>query len=450
MRILAARWLLPIVSAPIEHGAIAIDGDQIIALGHLSELEARFPETVVQDLGESAILPGLVNLHTHLELTIFRGRLEIPGFFPWIIELVRLKGERLTEEHLRLSTRLGCLEAIRAGITTVADTANADAVLSVLIESGQRGVVFQECFDPAFDAAAESARRLEKRLDTLEERLDRNGEGLRDRLSIGISPHAPYSVSAELYRLAVEIAAKRGLDLALHAAESSAEELLLRDGTGAFAEGLRRRGIEWQAPGCSMISYLHELGVLERGPLLVHCVNVDESDLVLMAENRVRIAHCPKSNAKFGHGIAPIGEALRLGIRVGLGSDSVASNNNCDLIEEARFALLLHRASGNTELDASQMLRMMTLDSACALGVDGLIGSLESGKKADLIAIDLSQAHNTPHYDPASAIVFSCSGRDCLLTMVAGRVLYEGGQVETIDEERTLLEAAAVAAGIRE
>ncbi|MEP7272202.1 MAG: amidohydrolase family protein [Acidobacteriota bacterium] len=449
MRILAARWLLPIVSAPVEQGAIAIDGDRIIAVENLAELQLRFPDAVVQDLGEAAILPGLINLHTHLELTVLRGRLEMTAFLPWIIELVTLKRERLTEKNLLVSARLGCLEAIRSGITTVADTANVDAVLPALIESGQRGVVFHECFDAAFNAAAESALRLEKQLDVLDGRLDTGDAGLRDRLSIGISPHAPYTVSADLYRRTVKIAERRGLDLALHASESAAEESLLKDGSGVFAEGLRERGIAWQAPGRSMISYLQELGVLERGPLLIHCVNVDESDLALMARNGARMAHCPKSNAKLGHGIAPLGEALRLGIRVGLGTDSVASNNNCNLIEESRFALLLHRAQGNTAIDASQMLRMMTLDSARALGLESLIGSLEVGKKADLIAIDLSNAHNTPNYDPASAIIFSCSGRDCIMTMVAGRVLYEGGQVETIDEEATLLEAGAIAVKLR-
>ncbi len=456
MRILGARWLLPVVSAPIEHGAIAISGDEIAAVGSLSELEARFPEAVVQDLGEAAILPGLINLHTHLELTIFRGRLEMTSFKEWIGELVRLKREVLTIEQLRLSARLGCIEAIRAGVTTVADTAEADAVLPALIESGQRGVVFQECFGPATEQADASISELERRLDAQCERLDRGGLEVRSRLSVGISPHAPYTVSAELYRRTAEVAARRNLDLALHAAESRHEEELLRQGTGRFSESLRERGIGWIAPGVSMISYLDGLGVLARGPLLIHCVNVDQRDLGLMAENGARMAHCPKSNAKFGHGIAPLGEALKAGVRVGLGTDSVASNNNCDLIEEARFAALLHRVGGARgasddeaeEFDADRMLRLMTIDGARALGLEGKIGSLEVGKQADLIAIDLSSAHNTPHYDPASAVVFSCSGRDCILTMVGGRVLYEGGEVKTIDEETVLLRAGAIAMGL--
>ncbi len=451
MKILTARWVVPVSSPPLEHGAIAISGNTIAGVGTLNDLETQFPRSLVQDLGEAAILPGLINTHTHLELTLLRGRLEMTSFAPWIEELVRLKRERLTTEQLVSSARLGCIEAIRAGVTTVADTSEADAVLPALIESGQRGVVFQECFGPHPDQAADSIANLEKRLDLHRTRLDRAGVEARERLSTGISPHAPYTVSGNLYVRVAELAKQGGFDLALHAAESADEGRLLRDGKGAFAEGLRRRGIEWVAPGGSMIGYLEDLGVLERGPLLIHCVDVDDGDLEVMARNKARIAHCPKSNAKFGHGIAPLAAALRVGVRVGLGTDSVASNNNCDLIEEARFCGLLHRAKSEDaiELDADRLLRLMTIDGARALGLEEVTGSLETGKQADLIAIDLTHAHNTPHYDPTSSIVFSSSGRDCILTMVAGNTLFEGEEVLTIDEESALLEAVTISAQLR-
>ena len=190
--------------------------------------------------------------------------------------------------------------------------------------------------------------------------------------------------------------------------------------------------------------------MLERGPLLIHCVTADERDLELMSARGARLAHCPKSNAKFGHGIAPLAQARRLGIRVGLGTDSVASNNTCDMIEEARSAALLHRAASRDAglLEAADLLRLMTIDGARSLDMDGRTGSLEQGKQADLIAIDLSGPHNSPHYDPESAIAFSSSGRDCVMTMVAGRMLYDGGRVLTFDEEAILTQARAIASGL--
>jgi 5-methylthioadenosine/S-adenosylhomocysteine deaminase len=447
MKILAARWVLPVSSPPIEHGAVAYNDDLITAVGTLTGLEAQFPDASIQDLGEAAILPGLVNLHTHLELTVFRGRLEMPGFFDWIIELVRLKREALTPEDIRLSALLGCVESIRAGITTVADTASRDAVLPALIESGQRGVVFQECFGPAAEQASASIAELEDNLDFNEKRLADANPWAQTRLSVGISPHAPYTVSSELYRRLAQLAHRRRMDLALHTAESADEGTFLREGGGKFAESLKQRGIAWDPPGCSMISYLEQLGILERAPLLIHCVDIDESDIALMAKNKARVAHCPKSNAKLRHGIAPLSSLLDAGVRVGLGSDSVASNNNCDLIEEARFASLLQVSNlqkTRVDLNGERMLRLMTLDGARALNLDDKIGSLEAGKQADLIAIDLSNAHNTPHYDPTAAIVFSCSGRDCILTMVGGRILYESGEVKSIDEDWVLLQAGAI------
>ena len=447
MRILAARWVLPVSSPPIEHGAVAISDDRIAAVGTLAALESQFPDSTIQDLGEAAILPGLVNVHTHLELTLFRGRLEIPVFIDWILELVRLKRETLTPEDIRLSALLGCIEALRSGITTVADTASRDAVLPALIESGQRGIIFQECFGPATEQATTSIAELEADLDFNQSRLENSTPWARERITLGVSPHAPYTVSAELYRRVAHLARERNLDLALHAAESLDEGLFLRHGTGRFAESLKQRGIDWEAPGSSMVVYLERLGILERAPLLIHCVDVDESDIALMAASGARMAHCPKSNAKLRHGIAPLMSVLDAGVRVGLGSDSVASNNNCDIIEEARFASLLQVSrygAESVELNGERMLRMMTIDGARALNLDQKIGTLEAGKLADIIAVDLSSAQNTPHYDPATAIVFSCSGRDCILTMVGGRTLYEAGEVKTIDEEWVLMQAAAI------
>jgi cytosine/adenosine deaminase-related metal-dependent hydrolase len=446
--IFTARWVLPISASPIAQGAVAIQATHIIAVGTRAELCRQFPDALLRDLGEAALLPGFVNVHSHLELTVYRGRLEHAEFQPWISELVRLKQERLSIDDLRVSARLGCLEAIKAGVTTVADTMEADAVLPALIESGQRGVVFQECFGPSVAQAVDILNILRAKLDAHAARLARAEAGASSRLRIGISPHAPYSVSSRLYELATQFAIDHHFDLALHAAESCDEVALLTDGRGAFGAFLQRREIEFNAPACSTIKYFAQLGVLAAAPLLIHCVTVDEADIALLAQHRARVAHCPKSNAKLGHGVAPFIAMRQAGLRIGLGTDSVGSNNSGDLLEEARFGALLQRAVNKDArlCTPDEMLRLLTIDGARALGWESEIGSLEVGKQADLIAISLDGAHNTPHYDPAAAILFSCSARDVILTIVAGRTLYDGQSVTLLDERELLQQARAIQA----
>ncbi len=436
--IFTARWVLSIVAPPLADGAVVVEADQILAVGSLTELRAQFPAAVVRDFGTAAILPGFVNVHSHLELTAFRGRLEEPQFQRWIASLIQLKSERLSGDDVLTSARLGCLEAIRAGVTTVGDTAEATATVTALSESGLRGVVFQECFGPRAEQAEASVQAIEQKLHQLRENIF--AAQAQGRVQLGLSPHAPYSVSERLFVQATELSFEMALDLAIHTAESQDERRLLREGTGAFAESLQRRGIAFNVPGCSTIQYFQQLGVLEAAPLLIHCVTVDDEDIALLKAAGARVAHCPKSNAKFGHGIAPLTDLLRAEIDVGLGTDSMASNNTCDLLEEARFCALLQRAKHHDPLllGPEALLKMITLDGARALNLDHRIGSLEAGKQADLIAIDLSRAHNTPHYDPAAAIIFSCSASDVIFTMVAGRTLYETGQVQSLDEAEIL------------
>ncbi len=439
--IITARWVLPITSQPIELGAVAIESGCIAAAGSLSEVRLKFPDARVKDLGEAAILPGLVNVHTHLELTVFRGRLEEAQFQRWISGLVRLKAEKLDADDVYASAQLGCIEAIRSGITTLADTSDASAPMVALIESGQRGVIFQECFGIRPEQAEASMGDLQTKLEAHADRLARAGGEAQARLSVGISPHAPYSVADSLYRLTTRFALDHKFDIAIHTAESADEAALMRDGSGAFGDSLRKRGITPSGMGVSTVRYFDRLGVLDAAPLLIHCVTVDEEEIALMSERGARVAHCPKSNAKFGHGNSPLIEMRRAGISLGLGTDSVASNNSCDLLEEARFCSLLHRASHKdaTVCTAEEMLRFMTIDGARALKMGDRIGSIETGKQADLIAIDLQRVHHNPYYDLATAITFSCSARDVVFTMVAGRVLYEGGRVLTMDETDVMM-----------
>ncbi len=438
--ILAARWIAPVTSPPIRNGAIALEGDRIVGVGTRTELLEGYPGASVRDLGEALIVPGFVNLHSHLELTLLRGRLEEPHFQTWIATLIRLKREELSPRHLLAGARLGCREAILSGITTLADTSDANAPLEALIEAGLRGVVFQEVFGPDPAQAGASIGRLEEQLEAHARTLEAAPAEARRRLKVGVSPHAPYSVSGLLYERVSALARANRLDMAIHAAESDDEIALVREGKGAFADALRKRAIPVTPGDCSAIEYLERHDALSSGPLLIHCVKIDDRDVERIASSASRVAHCPKSNAKLGHGIAPLGRLMRAGVRVGLGTDGAVSNNQYDLIDEARFAGLLQRAFHRDAalFPSVELLRLMTIEGARALGMEGEIGSIEVGKQADLVAINLETPHGTPHPDPIDTLMFSSRASDVTLTMVAGRVLYD--RLQRSDVETSILE----------
>jgi len=432
-----AKWGLPVAAAVVDDGAVAVEGAHIVGVGVRDDLAARFPAAETREFGAAAILPGLVNAHSHLELTALRNYLEPEegDFFAWLRKLTVARLERMTPDDLYVSAAWGAVEAARAGVTSLGDASDsARTSLAALRDVGLRGTIYQEVFGPDARLAGEQHEKLRAKVDEL-----RASES--ERVRVGISPHAPYTVSAALLERVTDYALAEKLPMMMHAAESVAETEFMREGRGVFAEGLKRRDIEWRSPGVSTIQYLAALGVLDARPLLAHCIAVDEADILTIKAKGARVAHCPKSNAKFGHGRAPFASFLRHELAVGLGSDSVASNNTCDILEEARFATLLARASngaaaGGPVVDASAALSTATSGGARALGLETQTGALAEGMQADLAIVALDGAHQLPVYDPAAALVFASSGRDVLMTMVAGREVFRDGRVTTVDEER--------------
>lgn len=433
-KLYCARWVVPVTVPAFEDGAVAVAGKWIVGVGRRAEVEARFPEAAREDFGAAAIIPGLVNCHSHLELTAMRGYLEdVEGdFFAWLRKLTVARMTRMTADDLRVSATWGALEAARAGVTCLGDACDAgDASIAALRDVGLRGIVYQEAIHPDERAADEMLAKL--KVDVARLRESENG-----LVRVGVSPHSPYTMSEKLLVGISGYARDEKLPLMIHAAESAYEDELLKHGRGTFAESYVRRGLEWRSPRMSPIRYLSTRGVLSASTLLAHCVRVDAADIETIRESGAAVAHCPKSNLKLGHGHAPF--AQMTGLRRGFGSDSVASNNTCDMLEEARFATLLARLrqtqEGGETYNAHHALADATHGGARALGYEENLGVLETGSEADLAIIKLDGAHQIPVYDPAHALVFSSSARDAVLTMVAGGEVYRDGKVLNVDEAR--------------
>ena len=424
-----ANWVLPVSSPPIPGGAVLVAGNgQIEAVGQRARV-APGERVAVVDLGEAILLPGLINAHVHAELAAFRGLLEDLPFQQWIPTLRRCKQEAApTPDELRAAALLTCAESLAAGITTFGATEDSDAAVLALQESGMRGVIFREVFGPDPRQAATAAAELASRVAEL-----RTIAG--DLVGIGVSPHAAYTVSDELYRLVARLAHDESLAVAVHAAEAEAEEQLVVRGEGPFAAGLRTRGIATPARARSVVALLEATGLLELRPLVIHGVRLNPWDIERLALAGASVAHCPTANARLGHGIAPVVELRAAGVNVALGTDSVAANNRLDLLEEARTAQLLQRARlrSASALSPPELLELATMAGARALGLEHLIGSLEPGKDADLCAVRTDRPHTRPSLDPIATLFLAARGSDVVLTTVRGRTLYRSGQFTTLD-----------------
>jgi 5-methylthioadenosine/S-adenosylhomocysteine deaminase len=384
----------PVTAPPIQDGAVLVGDDGRIAVvgqhRHTpSPTEARqfhFPDAV--------LTPGLVNCHTHLELTHLAGQNAEQDFTAWIRRVRELKDATAIATFDRAAEQ-GLRDCWRHGVTTVADTGSTGAAMRALARLDGRGIAYQEVFGPD-----------PSRLDTSLAELDAALAALRPLAGptrrLGVSPHAPYTVSEPLYRAVALLASDQRLPVALHLAESHAEMLFVRYGTGPFAAAHTARGIPVAAHGSSPVRYLAKTGHLTPSTLCIHCVQLDDDDVALLADRGVAVAHCPRSNAAHGHGRAPLAALRARGVRVGLGTDSAVSVGDGDLWAEAEAA----RLSGDEALQA------LTIDGARALGWENEIGSLEEGKSGD-IAVFPSTVFDHPR--PSAT---------ALLVLLAGRIVH--------------------------
>jgi len=434
--LLAARYVLPIAAPHIVDGAVLVNGDRIVEIGELAKLRAEHPDEEVRDFGLAVLMPGFVDVHTHLEYSVMRGLVDDLPYSQWKLQLLD-REEHLDPEDWEESARLGAAEALQSGITTIADITETGASARAAAGAGLRAVIYRE------------VSTMDKR--EVSGVMARAGEDIAawreygdpSRLTIGIAPHATYSCHPEVYRQVAEKAIAEDLPVAMHVAGSKDEYDFVKYGSSRLAVDYRNTysgsDLGWLPTGVSPVRYIDQWGLFDAPQVLaVHCTQVDDADIEILAAHDVAVAYCPRCNAKLGMGVAPLGSLLERGVRVGIGTDSPASNNTLDMFDEMRIGLLIQRSVAGyaPHLVARQFVKMGTLDAARALGLDDQVGSLEPGKQADIIAVDISHSHQIPTLYPYSTLVHTANQENVMFTMVAGQVLYDSGRWSLLDIDR--------------
>ncbi|MCS7190684.1 MAG: amidohydrolase family protein, partial [Fimbriimonadales bacterium] len=410
------------------------DGEVVVEDGQIAEVRPRSTVSGAEviDFGDAILMPGLVNGHCHLEYTALRGLNDRTPFFDWIRALVALKAQCPAELWLP-SALLGAAELIASGVTFVSDNTDSGASAEALARTGLRGRVYQEVF--GIEAEPDDAtllQALETKLDSLRATLTRYEA--TERVALGVSPHAIYTVRDSLMRAVRQFTRERELPLSIHAAESSEEVALARSGSGSFAEMFVERRIHYLHPRVPPIEYLHNAGILASDVQLVHATRAEPRELEMMARTGVSVAHCPRSNARLLTGIAPVYSMRRLGIPVVLGTDSAVSAGSLDLWEELRFAALAQRAASYSAQPAwRDWVKMVTQEGARVFGLEAQIGSLEVGKRADIVAVRTHRLAFSSMPDPYAALVLVTRSEDVAMTMVDGQILYRDGSCTVLD-----------------
>ncbi|MGI5868195.1 MAG: amidohydrolase [Kiritimatiellia bacterium] len=396
-----------------ERGAVAIDGARIVEVGPADEILARRPGGRVLDLGEAAILPGLVNGHTHIAMSALRGYSDDKALMDWLQQDIFPAEARLTPAMVRTASLLSCAELIRTGCTAFFDMYMLeDAVFAAVDEAGLRAVLGENVtqFYPGLSAATEA-----EHFDRIR-RYAREWKG-HPRIRGAVAPHAVYTTNPGLLRRCRDLADEIGFGFGLHLSETVGET------EGCVAEH-----------GMRPTAYCRSLGILREDTTLFHMVDVDDADLDAVASCGCAIVHNPASNMKLASGVAPIEKMLARGIPVSIGTDGPASNNAQNLFRDLYLASLLQKVAARDplQLPAQTALDLATHGGAAALHEPD-IGSLEPGKQADFIALDLAQPNLQPVHSIVSNLVYAATGLENRLTVVAGRVLYQDGDFKTLD-----------------
>jgi len=405
--IIRAKFLIPSADRFIENGAVAIQDDAITAVGEYHAV-SRTAVGPARDLGEAVLMPGLVNAHTHLELSGLKGVAAFQGSFPdWLMRVRAARNAHILAD-LRDWSRQGVAESIAAGTTTVGDYTQTRASIGSVQTSGLRAVLFLETVGFSESLAFRRAFNVSWTLWWAK---------TSDLVRMAVAPHAPYSVSVNLYQRLSRIARKNRLLFSTHINESREEIEFYEHGAGAFREMLVEKGFMhdgWKPPGACPVRHLDSLGLFDADSLLIHCNYLSDGDLQIIASRRAGVVYCPRSHAFFGHVEHPFEKLLALGVPVALGTDSLASNDSLSVLDEMRFV-----AAHYPKTAPQTIVRMVTEYGAKVLHLDDRIGRLDVGLQADLTAIALPAFTK----DPFQALMDKAAKP--VYTMVAGRALYD-------------------------
>jgi len=401
----------------ITDGAVAINRDSIAAIGSVNDFSDWNASRVIDARG-GIILPGLINTHTHAAMTCFRGLADDLQLMNWLNDHIFPAEAKLDDQKVYLGTLLACAEMIMSGTTCFCDMyLFEDAVARAARKAGIRAVVGEVLYDfdsPNYGPIEKGFEYTQRLIDTWQ---------ADPLISIAVEPHSTYLCAPELLKRAFKLTQSFSLPLVIHLSESKSEVQQIKERYGR-----------------TPVEHLAELGILAPNVLACHCVELTENDIHLLQRFDVKVAHNAESNMKLASGVAPIPTLLNRGICVGLGTDGCASNNNLDLLLEMDTVAKLHKAQtlDPTSMDAVTVLKMATIEAARALGLDRRIGSLEAGKKADLIIIDTNKPHLTPMYSPVSHLVYAAMGSDVSTSIINGTVVMENGVLKTLDLEKVM------------
>ncbi len=418
--IISGKYLLPMDGQGtfIEDGAVVTRGDTIVATGPAGQLRGQYPEAEELACGHGLIMPGLVNIHTHAAMSCFRGLADDLPLMQWLQDYIFPRETRLTGEIVHISTLLSLCEMIKSGTTSFNDMyLFTPDVAAATAESGMRAWLGEVLYD----FPSPSYGELENGFALMEKLFADYGD--HDLITMTVNPHAVYTCSPDLLTRLGNFARERQALLHIHVAENRDEVGMCR-----------------QRFGTTPLRHLDKLGLLDNRTLAAHCVVLDEEEIGLLAQQGVKVAHCAESNMKLASGIAPVPAMLAAGVCVGIGTDGSASNNDVDMFGEMNSVAKVHKAAemDPTVMDAETTLAAATRGGAAALGAGDLIGSLEAGKKADLIVVDFDRPHLSPVYNPVSHLVYAARGRDVVHSMINGRMVMKNRKILTLDEPAIL------------